>query len=149
MLNAATPDDTVRPTTENTNGPQEDLLSEDSGRPTSPDVTRFQSPEPVCEDSPAEDVHNYVTSAQRPTDQSDGEPREDDVESVASDHEQGSEDAQQHNLQDLADLPYAVHAHMPTTPPRYSRRDCSRLQRPRHLMQVNSSGRTYQEEGVM
>ena len=117
MLNAATPDDTVRPTTESASGPQEeDLLSEDSGRLTSPDVPHFQSPEPVCEDTPAEDVHNDVTSAQRPIDLSEGEPRKDDVESVASDHEQGSEDAaQQHNLQDLSVLPYAVHAHMQTT----------------------------------
>ena len=118
VLNAATPDDTVRPTTESASGPQEeDLLLEDSGRLTSPDVPRSQSPEPVCEDSPAEDIHNNVTSAQRPTDLSEGEPRKNDVESVASDHEQGSEDAvQQHNLQDLSVLPYAVHVHMPCTP---------------------------------
>ena len=148
MLNAATPDDTVRPTTENASDPQEeDSRSENSGRPTSPDVPRFQSPEPVSEDSPTEDVHNGVSTTQGPTDLSDEETHEDDVETMASAHEHGSEDvAQRHNLQDFSVLPYAGLDHMLTTPPvtsRYSLRDSSRRQQPRRLMQVNSSGRTY------
>ena len=143
MLNAATPDDTVRPTTENASGPQEeDSHSEDPGRPTSPDVPRSQSPEPV-----SEDVHSYVSTSQGPTDQSDEETREDDVDTIASTHGQGSEEvARRHNLQDLSVLPPAAQDHMPTTPPvisRYSLRDRSRRQQPRRLMQVNSSGRTY------
>ena len=147
MLNAATHDDAVRPTTENTSDPQgEDAHSENCGRPTSPDVPRSKSPEPRSEDSHTEDVHDEVSTSQGPTDPSDEETREDDVEAMVSAHEQGSEDvAQRHHLEDFSVLTYAVLDRMPTTPPvtsRYSLRDRSRRQQPRRLMQVNSSGRT-------
>lgn len=121
MLNAATHDDAVRP--------------------TSPDVPRSKSPEPRSEDSHTEDVHDEVSTSQGPTDPSDEETREDDVEAMVSAHEQGSEDvAQRHNLEDFSVLPYAVLDRMPTTPPvtsRYSLRDRSRRQQPRRLMQVD------------
>ena len=140
MLNAATTtDDTVRPPTEDISGPQE-KYSGISGGPTSHDVLCSPSPEPVVEDSPTENLHNSVSTSQGLTGVSDGETHEDDLESIVSDHEQGSG-----SLQNFSALPYPVHDHTTTTPPstsRYSLRDQSRRQQPRRLMQVNSSGRT-------